>query len=188
VYRCDLFGSTRPPHGRFWPHNGARGRLSLAAPGCQARLAEGVMVRRLSVASRDSAAESPVYGAEPPASRSAQICQPNRSEAASGIGLGAPVNCREITSHQVPQGGATRHIRATVGLAIPGQVGTGVPRLATTCDMSVVDQQSARWYVKDIRASTHADGNPTWFASSWAVPRGPWSRRKLTDVHGREGC
>src|SRR6201999_3693671 len=38
------------------------------APGCQARSAEGVMVRRLSVASLDSGAESPVYGEEPSAS------------------------------------------------------------------------------------------------------------------------
>jgi hypothetical protein len=38
------------------------------APGCQARSAEGVMVRRLSVACLDSGAESPVYGEEPSAS------------------------------------------------------------------------------------------------------------------------
>jgi len=50
------------------PHNGARERQWLAAPGCQARSAEGVMLRRLSVASRDSGAESPVYGEEPSAS------------------------------------------------------------------------------------------------------------------------
>ena len=37
-------------------------------PGRQARSAEGVMVRRLSVASLDSGAESPVYGEEPSAS------------------------------------------------------------------------------------------------------------------------
>lgn len=37
-------------------------------PDCQGRLAEGVMVRRLSVASLDSGAESPVYGEEPSAS------------------------------------------------------------------------------------------------------------------------
>jgi len=38
------------------------------APGCRGRTAEGVMVRRSSVASLDSGAESPVYGGEPSAS------------------------------------------------------------------------------------------------------------------------
>jgi hypothetical protein len=44
------------------------------------------------------------------------------------------------------------------GLMASGQVRSGVPRLTTTCDMSVVDRQSARWYVKDIRASTQPMG------------------------------
>jgi hypothetical protein len=42
----------------------------------------------------------------------------------------------------------------------PGQVGAGMPQLAITYDMSVVDQQSGRWYVKDIRASTQPMGSP----------------------------
>jgi hypothetical protein len=41
---------------------------------------------------------------------------------------------------------------------LPGQVGLGTARLATTYDMSVVDRQSGRWYVEDIRASTQPMG------------------------------
>jgi hypothetical protein len=44
------------------------------------------------------------------------------------------------------------------GLLPSGQVRSGAPRLTTTCDMSVVDRQSARWYVKDICASTQPMG------------------------------
>jgi hypothetical protein len=137
-------------------------------------------VRRLSVASLDSGAESPVYGEEPSASADRNPAdKPPRAGGSNGrwtaggdravagwylapraaiSGLAGAAGAGGITELRVPQGGATRHIRATVGLAIPGQVGTGVPRHATTCDMSVVDQQSARWYVKDIRASTQPMG------------------------------
>jgi hypothetical protein len=41
---------------------------------------------------------------------------------------------------------------------LPGQVRGGTPELATTYDMSVIDQQSGRWYVRDIRASTEPMG------------------------------
>jgi conjugative transposon protein TcpC len=77
---------------------------------------------------------------------------------ASVSGLGGAVSFGGITSLQVPQGEATRDITVTVDWTIPGQVGTGAPRLATSYDMSVVDQQGARWYVKDIRASTQPMG------------------------------
>jgi hypothetical protein len=60
----------------------------------------------------------------------------------------------------LPQGGATRDSTATVNWTLPGQVGAGTPQLAITYDMSVVDQQSGRWYVKDIRASTQPMGSP----------------------------
>jgi hypothetical protein len=151
----------------------------LPAPDCQARSAEGVMVRRLSVASLDSGAESPVYGEEPSASADRNPAdKPPRAGgngrwAAGGdravagwylapraaiSGLAGAADAGGTTALRVPQGRATRHIRVSVGLAIPGQVGTGVPRHATTCDMSVVDQQGARWYVKDIRASTQPMG------------------------------
>jgi hypothetical protein len=75
-------------------------------------------------------------------------------------GLGGAVSFDGITSLQVPRGGATRDITVTVDWTIPDQVGTGAPKLVTTYDMSVVDQQSGRWYVKDIRASTQPMGTP----------------------------
>ena len=108
---------------------------------------------------------------------------------ASISGLDDAVGRGGITSPQVPQGVATRDDNTVnVDWTPPGQVGTGAPRLIRTYAMSVVDRQCGRWYVKDIRASTQPMGNPmTWFVSSWVVPRGPRSPRKLTDVHGREG-
>ena len=78
---------------------------------------------------------------------------------ASIIGLGGAVSFGGITSLEVPQGGATRDITVTVNWTLPGQAGAGASRLATTYDMSVVDQQSGRWYVKDIRASTQPMGS-----------------------------
>jgi hypothetical protein len=77
---------------------------------------------------------------------------------ASISGLGGAVSFGGITSLQVPQGGTTRDITVTVDWTLPGQVGTGAPRLATTYDMSVVDQQGTRWYVEGIRASTQPMG------------------------------
>ena len=60
-----------------------------------------------------------------------------------------------IASLQVQQGRAAHGSTVSADWTIPRQVGTGTPpRLATTYDMSVIDQQSGRWYVKDIRAST----------------------------------
>ncbi len=78
---------------------------------------------------------------------------------ASISGLGGAVGFGGIASIQVPQGGSTRDITVTVNW-IPGQAGSGGQRLATTYDMSVVDQQSGRWYVEDIRASTQPMGAP----------------------------
>jgi hypothetical protein len=102
--------------------------------------------------------------------------------------LGGMVSFGGIASLEVPQGGSTRDTPVVQDWTLPGQVGAGAPRLATTHDMSVVDRQSGKWYVKDIRASTQPMGTPmTWFASSWAVPRGPRPLGTLTDVHGREG-
>jgi len=77
---------------------------------------------------------------------------------ASTGGLGGMVSFGAITSLRVPAGGATRDITVTVDWVLPGQVGMGAPRLAATYDMSVVDQQTGRWYVKDIRASTQPMG------------------------------
>ena len=183
-------------------------------------------MRRLSVASLDSCAESPVYGEEPSASaerdpaempprvggsgrwvkwptsaclrmvagsnRTVSHRYPAPGKTLSGRGgprgLGSVVGPGGSASLPVSQRMAARDTTENMDSAIPWQVGTGVPRVMTSCDMSVVDPQSGRWYVKDIRASNAADGNPmTWFASSWAVGRGSQSPGKLTDVHGREG-
>jgi hypothetical protein len=73
-------------------------------------------------------------------------------------GLGGAVSPDSVTPLQLPRGGATRDIAVTTDLTIPDQVGTGSPRLVTTCDMSVIDQQSGKWYVKDVRASTQPMG------------------------------
>jgi hypothetical protein len=167
------------------------------------------MVRRLSVANLDSGAESPVYGEEPSASADrGPVVNPPRADGdgrravgggrtvagrylALGVvvgGRGRAVGAGGITSLLVPQCLATRDITMTVSFVTPGLVWTGMPRHATSCDMSVVDQQSGRWYAKGHPCIYAADGNPmTWFTSSWAVPYGPRSPRKLTDVHGREG-
>jgi hypothetical protein len=74
-------------------------------------------------------------------------------------GLGGAVQFKDIAagSLQVPQGGATRDITVTVDWQLSGQaVG-----FAATYDMSVVDQQGGRWYVKEIRASTQPMGTAT---------------------------
>ena len=77
---------------------------------------------------------------------------------ASITGLGGAVSFGDIAALQVPQGDATRDITVTVHWTIPGQVSGAPSQLTTTYDMSVVDQQSGRWYVKDIRASTQPMG------------------------------
>jgi hypothetical protein len=67
------------------------------------------------------------------------------------------VPCRVAGRRRAP-GKAARDTPMADGLMPSGEVKGGAPRLATTCDMSVVDRQSARWYVKDIRASTQPMG------------------------------
>jgi hypothetical protein len=78
--------------------------------------------------------------------------------AASINGLNGAVRYGSIASIVVPQGGATRDITVTVNWLLPGQAGHGVAQLTTTYGMSVVDQQSGKWYVEDIRASTQPMG------------------------------
>ncbi len=78
----------------------------------------------------------------------------------SVAGLGGAVSFGSIASIEVPEGGATRTIAVTVDWTLAGQVGLGTGRLATTYDMSVIDRQSGRWYVEDIRASTQPMGTP----------------------------
>ena len=73
-------------------------------------------------------------------------------------GLDGAVVYSSIAGIVVPQGGATRNITVTVNWTLPEQVRTGVPQLAQTYDMTVIDQQSGKWYVKEIRASTQPMG------------------------------
>jgi hypothetical protein len=77
---------------------------------------------------------------------------------ASVTGLGGAVSYGSIASIAVPRGGATRHITVTVNWVFPTQLRAGTTDLATTYDMSVIDQQSGKWYVKEIRASTQPMG------------------------------
>jgi hypothetical protein len=73
---------------------------------------------------------------------------------ASITGLGGEVTFGNIVSLYVPSGGATRDITVTVNWQLAAQQGG----LATKYDMSVVDLQGGKWYVKDIRASTQPTG------------------------------
>jgi Conjugative transposon protein TcpC len=73
-------------------------------------------------------------------------------------GLHGAVVFSSIASIAVPRGGATRDITVTVNWVLPGQVRGGPAQLAETYDMSVVDQQNGRWYVREIRASTQPMG------------------------------
>jgi hypothetical protein len=77
---------------------------------------------------------------------------------ASISGLGGAVRFDGIISLQVPRGGTARDTPVTADRTITDQVGPGSPTLVTSYDMSVIDQQSGRWYVKDIRASTQPMG------------------------------
>jgi hypothetical protein len=77
---------------------------------------------------------------------------------ASLSGLNGAVRYGSIGSIVVPQGGATRDITVTVNWLLPGQGNQATAQLTATYDMSVVDQQSGKWYVEDIRASTQPMG------------------------------
>jgi hypothetical protein len=72
-------------------------------------------------------------------------------------GLGGAASFGVITALRGPQGGSARDIRVTVS-GTPGEAGAVGSRLAANYDMVVVDPQSGRWYVKDIRASTQSMG------------------------------
>lgn len=77
---------------------------------------------------------------------------------ASVGGLGGAVSFGSIASLAVPRGGATRDITVTVNWVLPGQVSQAAPQLSATYDLSVIDQQSGKWYVREIRASTQPMG------------------------------
>jgi hypothetical protein len=76
----------------------------------------------------------------------------------SVTGLNGAVRYGSIASISVPQGGATRDITVTVNWLFPGTGAQGSGQLSATYDMSVVDQQNGKWYVRDIRASTQPMG------------------------------
>ena len=157
---------------------------------------EGVMVRRLSVASPDSGAESPVYGDEP-TDRAGRGDSPSRATRAGQFMTRPPSAVRAASATTVLGAPPRPAARRLVGLAqsawLPAPSSAVLPsvyqpgsdpaattelasqlpsffhvsgdqasqsarsciasRLRTTADMSVVDQQNGRWYVKDIRAS-----------------------------------
>jgi hypothetical protein len=136
------------------------------------------MVRRLSLASLDSGAESPVYVGEPLAS--------------AGRGT--------YPKGDVPPPGAVCSAASIVDSTPPRHVATG--RAATRRKLHHVGHRPAKrkMVCKGHPCIYAADGNPmTWFASSLAVPRGlcgrrslriaapQWRPRERTDVHGREG-
>jgi hypothetical protein len=77
----------------------------------------------------------------------------------SVTGLNGAVRYGSIASISVPQGGTTRDITVTVNWLFPGTGVQGTGQLSATYSMSVVDQQSGKWYVKDIRASTQPMGS-----------------------------
>ena len=77
---------------------------------------------------------------------------------ASVNGLNGAVRFGSIGNIIVPQGGATRDITVTVNWLLSGQGKQGLAQITATYDMSVVDQQSGKWYVEDIRASTQPMG------------------------------
>jgi hypothetical protein len=163
-------------------------------------------VRRLSVASLDSGAESPVYGIAPSASV-------GREGAAAGppCAVGLRFRQRHLDSGgdnamrraaefaafipaDIPGDGATRACAIITGLMLPEQVSRGGARRATSYGMPVVDRAQRKMVCKQkMVCKGHpciyaADRYPmTRLATSRAVPRGTRSLGKLTDVHGREG-
>jgi hypothetical protein len=74
-------------------------------------------------------------------------------------GLGGTVTFSSIASMYVPPGGATRDITVQVVWRLAGMSGASDAQLTTTYDMSVIDQQSGKWYVEGIRASTQPVGS-----------------------------
>ena len=75
-------------------------------------------------------------------------------------GLDGAVVYSSIAGIVVPRGGATRDITVTVNWTLPEQVRTGVPQLAQTYEMTVVDQQNGKWYVKETHGLCSRWGNP----------------------------
>jgi hypothetical protein len=67
-------------------------------------------------------------------------------------GLNGAMVFDSIARLEVPPGGTTRQITATVIWQVPGQGAPGAAKLEMTYRMSVVDLQSGKWYVNEISA------------------------------------
>ena len=77
---------------------------------------------------------------------------------ASQTGLGGAVAFNSIAGLQVPPGGVTRQITATVIWQLPGPASAGTTELEMAYRMSVRELQSDKWYVNEISAVTEAVG------------------------------
>jgi hypothetical protein len=157
-------------------------------------------VRRLSVASLDSGAESPVYGAASSASVGRESAAP-RPPCAVGLrfrkghldsgrvsAMRRAAGLAAFVPADIRGGGATRACAIITGLMLPEQVSRGDARRATSYGLPVVDRAQRKMVCKGHPCIYAADRYPmTRLVTSLAVPRGTRSLGKLTDVHGREG-
>jgi hypothetical protein len=156
---------------------------------------EGVMVRRLSVASRDSGAESAVYGEEPVAGDGREDSPPGAS---ARMELGVP-----------PLAAARRPVGSGQSAWLPAPSSAALPSFFHTYASGDQASRSGRTdraanpdnsrYVGCLAAKRKmvykghsciypAGGEPmTWFASSMTARRGRRLPLRRTDVHGREG-
>jgi conjugative transposon protein TcpC len=73
-------------------------------------------------------------------------------------GLGGTVAFDSIAGLHVPPGGTTRQITVSVIWQLAGQSMASGTKLQVTYGMSVVQQSSVKWYVKEISASIEAVG------------------------------
>lgn len=73
-------------------------------------------------------------------------------------GLGGTVTFDSISALHVPPGGTTRQITVSVIWQLVGQGMASGAKLQVTYGMSVVQQSSVKWYVKEISAAIEAVG------------------------------
>jgi hypothetical protein len=78
------------------------------------------------------------------------------AQGASVSGLGGALFYAGISYLYVPPGGSTRHITVTVIWRLSGQAAANAAKLEMTYDMTVIEQ-SGKWYVDDIQASTQGN-------------------------------
>jgi hypothetical protein len=79
------------------------------------------------------------------------------AQGASVPGLGGALSYAGISNLYVPPGGSTRHITVTVVWQLSSQAAANAAKLEMTYDMTVIDEQSGKWYVGDIQASTQGN-------------------------------